>query len=162
MNTWMLIHMKAGAYIYKIAKEQEYAFLAWLWLESLKKKKSLDWHFIIPAYIMRQVYLFFFKPEGHSHEENLPSDEKHNGVLTEMDFMDLLAWQFIMEHVTTEDGQLIAVPSPVRDQTSFTTKMPESPFRRQDGRYCSILEHQSSNRKNAASFLFTVFWCQIF
>lgn len=35
----MGIHMKAGAHIYKIAKEQEYAFLAWLWHESIKKKQ---------------------------------------------------------------------------------------------------------------------------
>lgn len=36
----MVIHMKAGAHIYKIAKEQEYAFSAWLWHESIKKKKQ--------------------------------------------------------------------------------------------------------------------------
>lgn len=67
----MVIHMKTGAHIYKIAKEQEYAFSAWLWHESIKKK--LDWHFITLAYIMRKVYLFF-KPEEHIHEESLPSD----------------------------------------------------------------------------------------
>lgn len=35
MNKWMEIHMKAGVHIYKIAKEQEYAFFAWLWHESI-------------------------------------------------------------------------------------------------------------------------------
>lgn len=60
MNKWMEIHMKAGAHIYKIAKEQEYTFLAWLWHDSIKKKKNnLDWHFMILVYIMRKVYLFF-------------------------------------------------------------------------------------------------------